>query len=70
MNDTAASVAASTATRMLGGLPQRLVQDGLLDEPTMMEAVASAREHKVNVVSWLVSQNLASAREIAIAAAH
>jgi type IV pilus assembly protein PilB len=53
---------------VLGGLPQRLVQDGLLDEVAMSDAMVAARERKVQVVSWLVSQNLASARDIAIAA--
>jgi len=52
----------------LGGLPQRLVQDGLLDEGAMADALLAARERKIHVVTWLVSQSLASARDIAIAA--
>ena len=52
----------------LGGLPQRLVQDGLLDEGAMADALVAARERKIHVVTWLVSQSLASARDIAIAA--
>jgi type IV pilus assembly protein PilB len=69
MNDSAAMSAGGAAKMALGGLPQRLVQDGLLDEVAMLDAMASARERKVHFVSWLVSQNLASARDIAIAAA-
>jgi type IV pilus assembly protein PilB len=69
MNDSAAMVAGATAKSALGGLPQRLVQDGLLDEVAMVDALAAARERKVHVVTWLVSQNIAPARDIAIAAA-
>jgi len=69
MNDAAALTGQTAGRTVLGGLPQRLVQDGLLDEATMADAMAAARERKVQVVSWLVSQNLASARDIAIAAA-
>jgi type IV pilus assembly protein PilB len=46
----------------------RLVRDGLVNEAAMVDAVADAKERKVQLVNWLVSQNLASAREIAIAA--
>src|SRR5512138_2849478 len=52
----------------LQGLPLRLIQDGLLDEPTMLEAVAAAKETNSNLVSHLVANGLADAREIAIAA--
>jgi type IV pilus assembly protein PilB len=54
---------------VLSGLPQRLVLDGLIDEAAMLDAIASARERKVHLVSWLVSHDLAAARDIAIAAA-
>ena len=70
MNEIAAMSSNSAAKMALGGLPQRLVQDGLLDEAAMLDAMASARERKVHFVTWLVTQNLASARDIAIAAAH
>jgi type IV pilus assembly protein PilB len=52
----------------IGGLPQRLVQDGLLDESAMMNAMAESRERRVQLVTWLVSQKLVAAREVAIAA--
>ncbi len=52
----------------LQGLPLRLIQDGLLEERAMMEAVAAAKEANTNLVSHLVSAGLAEAREIAIAA--
>ena len=67
MNDNAA--AAGSIRAVLTGLPQRLVLDGLIDEAAMLDAIASARERKTHLVSWLVSRDMASARDIAIAAA-
>jgi type IV pilus assembly protein PilB len=52
----------------LQGLPLRLIQDGLLDEKSMHVAMAAAKEANTNLVSHLVANNLANAREIAIAA--
>ncbi len=68
MNDNATAMTASIRA-VLSGLPQRLVLDGLIDEAAMLDAIASARERKVHLVSWLVSHDLAAARDIAIAAA-
>jgi type IV pilus assembly protein PilB len=63
--------AAALNSRMsLQGLPQRLIQDGLLDEKAMLAAVAAAKEHGSNLVPYLVTKGLADAREIAIAASH
>jgi type IV pilus assembly protein PilB len=53
---------------LLQGLPQRLIQDGLMDEKSMLEAVAAAKENGSNLVPYLVTKGLADAREIAIAA--
>lgn len=52
----------------LQGLPLRLIQDGLLDEKSMQAAMIAAKEANANLVSHLVTNNLANAREIAIAA--
>ena len=52
----------------LQGLPLRLIQDGLLDEKSMQAAMVAAKEANTNLVSHLVANNLANAREIAIAA--
>jgi type IV pilus assembly protein PilB len=52
----------------LQGLPLRLIQDGLLDEKSMLQAMAAAKEVGTNLVSHLVANGLAEAREIAIAA--
>jgi len=67
VNDNA-SAAAGSVRAVLSGLPQRLVQDGLVDETAMLDAIAGSRERKTHLVSWLVSHELAPAREIAIAA--
>jgi type IV pilus assembly protein PilB len=69
MNDNA-MMAFGASKSPLGGLPQRLVQDGLIDEATMMEAMAQAKEKRIGVVTQLVNSGAANAREIAIAASH
>jgi type IV pilus assembly protein PilB len=69
MNDNA-MMALGASKSPLGGLPQRLVQDGLIDEATMMEAMAQAKEKRISVVTQLVNSGAANAREIAIAASH
>jgi type IV pilus assembly protein PilB len=67
MNDNA-SLAVGSARSGLGGLPQRLVQDGVVEEAAMLEALNAARERKTNVVTQLVMSGAANARDIAIAA--
>jgi type IV pilus assembly protein PilB len=52
----------------LQGLPLRLIQDGLLDEKSMLQAMEAAKGTNTNLVSHLVAAGLADAREIAIAA--
>ena len=69
MSDNA--IAVSGAGRAaLGGLAQRLVQDGLLDESAMQDAVVRSKEKRVSLVSHLVAANLATARDIAISASN
>ena len=69
MNENA-SAALGGARSGLGGLPQRLVQDGVVDEAAMLEAMNAARERQVNIVTQLVSSGAASARDIAVAASN
>ncbi len=69
MNDNV-SLAVSGARGGLGGLPQRLVQDGLVEEAAMLDAVAQAREKKSSVVTQLVGSGVANARDIAVAASN
>src|SRR5437016_1139240 len=69
MNDNV-SLALGSARSGLGGLPQRLVQDGVVEEAAMLEAMNVARERKMSVVTQLVTSGAANARDIAVAAAH
>lgn len=63
------SLVSLNAQRMaLQGLPLRLIQDGLLDEKTALQAIGDAKEAHTNLVSYLVTKGLADPREIAIAA--
>ncbi len=67
MNETV-SVAVGGLRAGLGGLPQRLVLDGVVEEAAMLEAMSAAQERKVTLVSQLVETGAASARDIAVAA--
>lgn len=67
MNENA-SLALGAGRSGLGGLPQRLVQDGLVDEPTMLQALQLAKERKTGFVTQLWLNGSAKARDIAIAA--
>src|SRR5215467_3106927 len=69
MNDNA-SLAAGGGRGGLGGLPQRLVQDGVVEEAAMLDALNAARERKSNVVTQLVASGAANARDIAVAASN
>src|SRR5258708_6643718 len=70
MNDNAIASVGSASRVALGGLAQRLVQDGLLDENAMQDAIAKAKEKRGSLVTLLVSMNLATARDIAISASN
>jgi type IV pilus assembly protein PilB len=52
----------------LGGLPQRLVQDGVVEEAAMLTALQTAKERKSSFVTQLIAAGAAKARDIAIAA--
>src|SRR5580698_5881574 len=70
MNDNAIASVGGTSRVAMGGLAQRLVQDGLLDEQAMQDAIAKAKEKRANLVTHLVTTNLASARDLAISASN
>ncbi|MBS0397241.1 MAG: type IV-A pilus assembly ATPase PilB [Proteobacteria bacterium] len=70
MNDNALATTAGGGRACLGGLAQRLVQDGLIEEAAMQDAIARAREKRSSLVSFLVTSNMASARDIAISASN
>src|SRR5215470_1380308 len=69
MNDNASATLGASRSGF-GGLPQRLVQDGVVDVATMLEAVNAARERRTNVVTQLVASGAAKARDIAVAASN
>ncbi len=54
---------------LLSGLPQRLVQDGVISEDDAYSALSNARDKKSHFVTQLVGAGAAKSREIAIAAA-
>ncbi len=68
MNDNV-SLAMSSSRSNLGGLPQRLVMDGVVDESGMHAALQAASEKKTSFVTQLVQAGTVRARDIAIAAA-
>ena len=70
MNDHATASVSGTTRAGLGGLPQRLVQDGLLNEAAMQDAIKKSQEKRISLVTHLVAANLATARDIAISAAN
>src|ERR1700687_5273104 len=65
MNDNA-SLAIKAS---LGGLPQRLVQDGVVDESSMHAALQAAAEKKTSFVTQLIAGGAGKSRDIAITAA-
>jgi type IV pilus assembly protein PilB len=67
MNDNA-SLVMSGGRGGLGGLPQRLVQDGFVDESGMHAALAAASEKRTSFVTQLIASGAATARDIAMAA--
>jgi type IV pilus assembly protein PilB len=67
MNENA-TLALNVARSNLGGLPNRLVQDGVVEEADMHAALQSASERKTSFVTQLVLGGAAKARDIAIAA--
>ena len=63
-------MAAPASQTNLAGLPRRIVQDGIVSEEKLIEAVAAAKEQKLTLVSYLVNEDIADARSIAVAASH
>jgi type IV pilus assembly protein PilB len=62
------AVTASQST--LTGLPRRLVQDGIVSEEDVQKASEAARKEKVPLVAYMVSNEIADSRAIAVAASH
>ncbi len=63
-------MAATASQTNLAGLPRRLVQDGIITEERLLEATEGAKQAKVPLVAFLVNEQLADSRAIAVAASH
>ncbi len=63
-------MAVSAPSAPLTGLPRRLVQDGIVDEAMIVEAVKEARAKKIGLVAHLINGRNADARKVAIAASN
>jgi len=63
-------MAATASQTNLAGLPRRLVQDGIVSEEKLTEATEAAKKDKLTLVAYLVNEDLADARAIAVAASH
>ncbi|MEM9689092.1 MAG: type IV-A pilus assembly ATPase PilB [Pseudomonadota bacterium] len=63
-------MAATASQTNLAGLPRRLVQDGIVSEEQLLDAVEVAKRDRVSLVAYLVQSELAESRAIAVAAAH
>ena len=63
-------MAVTASQSVLSGLPRRLVQDGIIAEEAVQEAIESSRKASKPLVTFLVQESLADPRSIAVAAAH
>ncbi len=62
------SLSSSTSRAGLGGLPQRLVQDGVVNETAAHAALKLAHDKKSSFVSQLIASGAAKGRDVAVAA--
>ena len=63
-------MAVTASQTHFAGLPRRLVQDGLVSEEQLLEATEAAKKEKLSLIAYLVNEELADARSIAVAASH
>jgi type IV pilus assembly protein PilB len=63
-------MAATASQSNLSGLPRRLVQDGIVSAEDVQKASVAARKEKVPLVVYLVANEMADPRAIAVAASH
>ena len=63
-------MAATATLGPLTGLPRRLVQDGVVTEEGLNQALEATKDKGASLVAYLVSNELGEARKIAVAAAH
>jgi len=60
----------ATANSTLGGLPRRLVDDGIIEEQVLLKAMDAAKQGRSTLVSYLIANGLAEARAVAVTASH
>ncbi len=63
-------MAATASQSNLAGLPRRLVQDGIVSEEQLQEATEAAKKERLPLIAYLVGEELADARAVAVAASH
>ena len=63
-------MAATASQSNLAGLPRRLVQDGIVSEEQLQEANEAAKKERIPLIAYLVGEELADARAVAVAASH
>jgi type IV pilus assembly protein PilB len=63
-------MAVTASQSSLSGLPRRLVQDGIISEDSIHIAAEGARKNKMPLVAYLVANEMADSRAIAVAASH
>ena len=61
-------MATSQSNIVISGLARKLIQDGILDEPTALEVVNAVQKNKSNLVSYLVENNYADSKFLAVTA--
>jgi type IV pilus assembly protein PilB len=62
-------MAVSATNSALSGLSRRLVQDGLIAENEVLQALKGAQAQRITLVAYLVGRQLIQAQQIAVAAA-
>ncbi|MEL7186127.1 MAG: ATPase, T2SS/T4P/T4SS family, partial [Pseudomonadota bacterium] len=63
-------MAATASQTNLAGLPRRLVQDGIVSEEQLETATEGAKKEKLSLIAYLVNEEMADPRAIAVAASH
>ena len=63
-------MAATASQSNLAGLPRRLVQDGIVSEDQLQEAAEAAKKERLPLIAYLVGEEIADPRAVAVAASH
>ncbi len=63
-------MAVTASQSNLAGLPRRLVQDGIISEAELQDATESAKKEGLPLIAYLVGEDKADPKAIAVAASH